>query len=68
MSSATITSNNLACKSESAVAAFLAFCERKAFDLLAEHVTVLMSMQITASSPASRTKRAPRNKQWPNLI
>ncbi len=37
---------SLICKSRPAVAAFLAFCERQAFDLLAEHVTLLMGMSI----------------------
>jgi len=36
----------LVCRSPEAVDRFLSFCERQAFDLLAEHVTVLMSPQI----------------------
>jgi hypothetical protein len=37
---------SLVCRSSEAVDRFLSFCERQAFDLLAEHVTVLMSVQI----------------------
>ena len=37
---------SLVCQSPEAVDRFLSFCERQAFDLLAEQVTVLMSMQI----------------------
>jgi hypothetical protein len=38
---------SLVCRSPEAVDQFLRFCERQAFDLLAEHATVMMSMQIT---------------------
>ncbi|MFG3595531.1 hypothetical protein [Bradyrhizobium sp. RDI18] len=37
---------SLVCRSPEAIEQFLSFCERQAFDLLSEHVTVLMSMQI----------------------
>jgi hypothetical protein len=37
---------SLICRSPEAIDQFLHFCERQAFDLLAEHVTVLMSLQI----------------------
>jgi hypothetical protein len=37
---------SLICRSPEAVDQFLSFCERQALDLLAEHATVLMSMQI----------------------
>jgi hypothetical protein len=37
---------SLVCRSPKAVDRFLSFCERQAFDLLAEHVTALMSLQI----------------------
>jgi hypothetical protein len=36
----------LICKSPRAVEAFIAFCEQQAADLLSEHVTVMMSLQI----------------------
>ena len=36
----------LVCRSPEAVDRFLSFCERQAFDLLAEHATLMMSMQI----------------------
>jgi hypothetical protein len=37
---------SLICRSSEAVDHFLRFCERQALDLLAEHVTALMSLQI----------------------
>ena len=37
---------SLVCRSPEAIEQFLAFCERQAFDLLSEHATVMMSMQI----------------------
>ena len=36
----------LICKTPQAIEAFIVFCERQALDLLSEHVTVLMSLQI----------------------
>ena len=36
----------LVCKSPAAVTAFLVFCRQQAVDLLSEHVTLLMSLQI----------------------
>jgi hypothetical protein len=48
----------LICKSPRAVEAFIAFCEQQAADLLSEHVTVMMSLQIVLIMTGDEIDRA----------